>query len=296
MCPSRDEDVAAVNSDLRELDQVSVLLLAGGSERIEKCVALVSKYDKNALSPTIRSMQVDVCLSPTGCLDTVPACLTPSEWQSVNDMPRVNRLPLTQRITPLKDRVRDGTKSVEKMHRSRANAIECTKFVTSSSCSSVSAAMCKIALENTTDDDFVPLGFYKTNCSSEEIGQGNACEEEDNYHSRHSDISNGDIPSVGDVEYSGEYCLRRKYRAESDGSLTSNLHSLCGEDNGIDTENEDGSDGESDSDNDLGHFYSPHINSSNLPVSGVAPESASLGYISSYPSVSISRSKHPNAF
>lgn len=288
--PLKGNGRCSTSLDLKEIE-CSQIRFEGVTDKLEQ-----REYEPLELgvvhvmrqSPGPVLMEINVCMSPEVGPTSLQTCLTPSEWQSVNDMPRVNRTPLTQRITPMKDRVVERSKNKSKNSRSTSETINDT-LIPSSNCSTSSSRNGYNVAENTTsqsstnsDQELIPFRFFKTgfDCIKSHGSDG-----EDNINCGCSDISYGDMPSPTDVTGPDQYCERKKCSAESDnsaGGFCSTIDKLrCF----IRSDNESISESDSDSDNDLGHFYSPHATSADNYVSSTVPAVASLGYISSYPSI-----------
>ena len=279
---SRDDDSGSTPVDLTtgEYRQMHNLALDDNvEEKIEK---------PQELEPTVIHQEqgrlfskVSACMSPEAGHRLLQTNLTPSEWQSVNDMPRVNRTPLTKRITPMKERI--------KSKREDFRSILCSSndnLVPSSNCSTTSSKAGYNIADDTTcqssnnsEQELVPLCFSKTGFDAIKIYN---CEHDSNNNCGWSDISNGDVPSPADVTGPDEYCCaRKKCGTESDDSTASS----CGQSNEVEDVLGPGNRciDDSDSDNDLGHFYSPQAKSSRF-IQSTVTGTGSLGYISSYPS------------
>ena len=285
-------------------------------EELQSCLVLAKKYDSaekdfdTLVHNSNTTIEIDVSMSPTNhCAQQ--ACLTPSEWQSVNDMPRVNRVPFTnqtQRITPLKERVKKNKLPVHanfaKLSKSGgfkrdANENSCSS---NSSTSSTTFSVSKYGSEERRihfvdlDSKLSPNNMLQVqadlhlntgtfpseviDCDLEEI----TC----NY----SDISSHDEQQIYDVIDSESQSHEAVNEDECDLSdntfqdiavvVKQSGYRDCDKDKNRDN----GSDSDSDSDNDLGQFYtpSPLLKSvDKIIASSPVLSSSSLGYISSYP-------------
>ena len=268
---------------------------------------------------------LDVNMSPKSQQSAAPTCLTPSEWRSVNDMPRVNRKPFssqTQRITPLKERARKGKQKTIKLQEYHdehlvlnSSGLAATTFdcSTSSNCSSISVNNCNLetCLEMFGHSATTPIGDDQSaeNCnqhinnSKERSGAHlgdlvaldteEECDDDDNNNCYFSDISSRDEQYIDGVMGSS---LIYSNSAPNSDTVEISGDSDCGL---IDLNVEDcafkcSSDSDSDSDNDLGQFYTPSpqmkSRSGAMMASSIGGQT-SLGYISSYPSAGTSKEK-----
>lgn len=266
-------------------------------------------------------LKVNVSMSPQSQQKATQTCLTPSEWQSVSDMPRINRTPYTnetQRITPLKERVRRSKQRSRVQYNDLAvegyNNFNSAVDSASSNCSTVSTTFSANSsnLESTshTDDkcDTISISsfggpfdeccevmtarsrertqvcqhYFKTGTMVD--GDSRHLEEEENVAGNYSDISSRDEQfidnSSSELDPTSSTAERRLDNKMS-GSSVRSLDDISSKLNMLQLYNNES---DTDSDNDLGHFYVPsplskRCNSENGLVS------SSLGYISSYPSV-----------
>lgn len=264
---------------------------------------------------------LDVNMSPKSQLSAAPTCLTPSEWRSVNDMPRVNRKPFssqTQRITPLKERAKKSKQKAIKLQEQHdeylvlnSSGLVTTTFdcSTSSNCSTISANNCslEICLELFGRSAITPVGDDQSaedciepiNGEKERFGVplGNLvridteeeCDEEDNNNCYFSDISSRDEQYIDGV-------MGSSLNYSNSAPITDTKDGDCGliELNVEDCTFKCNSDSDSDSDNDLGQFYtpSPQMKSqSGTVMATLISGQTSLGYISSYPSAGTSKER-----
>lgn len=263
-------------------------------------------------------LKVDVSMSPQSLQRATQTCLTPGEWQSVNDMPRMNRTPYTnqtQRITPLKEKVR---RSKQRNHVQYAdNAVEGFNYngvadSVSSNCSTVSTTLsfnnsnpeaksskgtkyetmmissagcpldnCRDVIAGSNRERVQDCQHYFKTGTMIDGDDGNL-EEEENAACNFSDISSRDELFIDSTAYLDLQHSTEGRTLDSkifDGSVR-NLNDICGKLNLSQIYNES----DTDSDNDLGHFYAPSPLSKRCNSEDRLGPS-SLGYISSYPSV-----------
>ena len=269
-----------IDFDIIESSQMRNLALHAIEQRNEKSQEL--ELTVKLQSPEHLLANINVCMSPETGQRSLQPDLTPSEWQSVNDMPRMNRTPLTQRITPMKERIKNKKKD--------SKLILCSSndnFVPSSDCSTTSSKAGYNIADDTTCQSFnnFERELMPYCCISEsgfDAGKNYNCELEGHTNCGWSDISNGDVPSPADVTGPDQYCsARKKCGTDNDNSIASSSDHSDEVTNIYDPENRCIDD--SDSDNDLGRFYSPQAKSSKF-IHSTVPDAGSLGYISSYPS------------
>lgn len=263
-------------------------------------------------------LKVDVFMSPQSLQKATQTCLTPSEWQSVSDMPRINRTPYTnqtQRITPLKEKVRrrkqrscvQYTDITVEEHNNFNSTIDSA----SSNCSTVSGTFsanssnleatrnrglkhdttiisfedcCEMMTASTRERTQACQHYFKTGTMID--GDNGNLEEEDNIASNFSDISSRDEQFIDNSssELDPTYSIAgRRFDDKIPGSSIRTLNDISSKIM-MSQMSQIYIESDTDSDNDLGRFYVPsplskRYNSENKLVS------SSLGYISSYPSV-----------
>jgi hypothetical protein len=265
-------------------------------------------------------LKVDVSMSPQSLQKATQTCLTPSEWQSVSDMPRINRTPYTnqtQRITPLKEKVRRSKQRSRVQYTDLAvegyNNFNTAVDSASSNCSTVSTTFsanssipessactgltydtkiilsigdvpcdecCEITTASSSERTQCGEHYFKTGTMID--GDNSNLEEEENVACNFSDISSRDEQFIdSNTELDPTYsAAERGLGNKISGSIVRSLHDISSKLKTSQLYVES----DTDSDNDLGHFYVPspltnRCNSENRLVS------SSLGYISSYPSI-----------
>jgi predicted small secreted protein len=284
---SRDDGPTAISHEIEDYLPTRILSTISNPYTTyipEKCI-----IERWIEATDDRALHVDVQMSPH--TNAVQACITPSEWKSVNDMPRTNRIPLTRRITPLKDRVKEGNKSKDLIHRylsatavdSAANVLM-TDLVESGSSSNNSS---NVSVKGVKDTKNLSGNITGSNDLIDVKGNNSDSEKSPKKNVNEiiqccgcSDISNGDEQTLADSACANINYVGKISRGASDDSLYSDVEN--------ESENENESACNSDSDNDLGHFYTlppPLTNSDNLSIRSIISNSASLGYIVSYPSI-----------
>ena len=258
------------------------------------------------------TIEIDVAMSPTSyCAQQ--ACLTPSEWQSVNDMPRVNRVPFTnqtQRITPLKEKAKKNKLLVPTpFGRPITNAFAPANGISSkdtceySSSSNSSTSSAKFSAPKHSREDRIhldnklsPKNILKVQADILSLNLGTStsevidCDLEEIANCNYSDISSHDEMHI----YEESLPLEAENEYESDISCNTfqdivvDVKQSGYRDRSTDRDRDRSRDSDSDSDDDLGQFYtpSPLLRSvDNLIAPSPVQSSSSLGYISSYPSI-----------
>ena len=269
------------------------------------------------------TIEIDVSMSPTSHRAR-QACLTPSEWQSVNDMPRVNRVPFTnqtQRITPLKEKARRNKSpghNLSKMLLIDGSRIDENQNSGSSNSSTSSATFSDSKYGSKdrrfqigeSDNKLGPNDVSEAQAESPHLnsvpvsGEAIDSDLEETATCNYSDISSHDEKQIYDVIDSEAQSHEAVNTYENDivdntfqdiaaivaqsGCHVSGRHR--NRDSGSNSNNNRKSDGDSDSDsdNDLGQFYtpSPLLKSvDKMIASNPVVSSSSFGYISSYPSI-----------
>ena len=270
-----------------------------------------------------KTIEIDVSMSPTSHRAR-QACLTPSEWQSVNDMPRVNRVPFTnqtQRITPLKEKARrnkspghkfskmlliDGSRIDENQNSGSSN----------SSTSSATFSDSKYGSKDRrfqigeSDKKLGPTNAFEAQAESPHLnsvpvaGEAIDSDLEEIATCNYSDISSHDEKQIYDVidSEAQSHEAVKAYESEivdntfqdiativaQSGCLVSDRHRNRDSGNNSNNNRKSDGDSDSDSDNDLGQFYtpSPLLKSvDKMILSNPVLSSSSFGYISSYPSI-----------
>ena len=267
------------------------------------------------------AIEIDVSMSPTSHRAR-QACLTPSEWQSVNDMPRVNRVPFTnqtQRITPLKEKARrnkspghnfskmipnDGSRKDENQNSGSSNSSTSSATFSDSKYSSKDRRF----QFGESDNKLGPNNVFEAQAESPHLNSVPVAGEvvdsdlEETATCNYSDISSHDEKQIYDVIDSEAHSHEAVNAYESDivDNTFQDIAAIVAQsgchvggrhrnrDIDSNSKSDGDSDSDSDSDNDLGQFYtpSPLLKSvDNMIASNPVLSSSSFGYISSYPSI-----------
>jgi hypothetical protein len=258
------------------------------------------------------TIEIDVAMSPTShCAQQ--ACLTPSEWQSVNDMPRVNRVPFTnqtQRITPLKEKAKKNKLLVPSpLGRSISNAFapangnsaKDTCEYSSSSNSSTSSTRFSASKRHRKDRILLdkklsPKSILKVQADTQRLNLGTSAGEviesdlEEIANCNYSDISSHDEQQIYEESHPFEAGNESDISCNTFQDIAVDVKQSGHRGRSIDRDRDrDRSrDSDSDSDDDLGRFYTPSPllrPVDNIIAPSPVQSSSSLGYISSYPSI-----------
>lgn len=263
------------------------------------------------------TIEVDVAMSPTShCAQQ--ACLTPSEWQSVNDMPRVNRVPFTnqtQRITPLKEKAKKNKSLVPTpLGRSITNAFapangnsgKDTCEYSSSSNSSTSSARFSASKHRREDrihldNKLSPKNILRVQADIQRLNLGTSagevidCDLEEIANCNYSDISSHDELQIYEESHPLEAGDESDISCNTFQDIVVDVEQSGYRDRSIDRDRDRSRESDSDSDDDLGQFYTPSPllrPVDNIIAPSPVQSSSSLGYISSYPSIGSSARSH----
>jgi hypothetical protein len=315
LCPCREDNLLTA---FDELATPTLSIYQNPAESTECSYAGLTVTRECAGDDSI--LKVDVSMSPQSLQKATQTCLTPSEWQSVSDMPRINRTPYTnqtQRITPLKEKVRRSKQRSRVQYTDLAvegyNNFNSAVDSASSNCSTVSTIFsanssnpesstykevkydtkivlsfrggscdesCEIMTASSSERTQSCENYFKTGTIID--GENSNFEEVENVTSNFSDISSRDEQFIeSSTELDPTYSAsRRGLDDKISGSIVRGLNDISSKLNMSQIYIES----DTDSDNDLGHFYVPSP-LSNRCISENRLVSSSLGYISSYPSI-----------
>ena len=256
------------------------------------------------------TIEIDVAMSPTShCAQQ--ACLTPSEWQSVNDMPRVNRVPFTnqtQRITPLKEKAKKnkslvptplGRSITKAFAPANGNSGKDTCEYSSSSNSSTSSARFSASKHRREDrihldNKLSPKNILKVQADIQHLNLGTSagevidCDLDEIANCNYSDISSHDELQIYEESHPLEAGNESDISCNTFQDIIVDVKQSGYRDMSIERDRDRSRDSDSDSDDDLGQFYTPSPllrPVDNIIAPSPVQSSSSLGYISSYPSI-----------